>query len=128
MTKNVKTIHVDESLYDAKSTMLKHQIRHLPVVNGKKLIGILSLTNIMSLSFGQVFVGEEQTDQAMMDLMTIKHVMREHLKTINVSNSIAEVADIFIKEEFHTLPVVDGENLTGIITTTDMIKFFVTNY
>jgi len=128
MTKNVKTIHVEESLYDAKSTMLKHQIRHLPVVNGKKLIGILSLTDIMRLSFGQVFVGEEQTDQAMMDLMTIEHVMREHPKTINVSNSIAEVADIFIKEEFHALPVVDGENLAGIITTTDMIKFFVTNY
>ncbi len=82
----------------------------------------------MRLSFGQVFVGEEQTDQAMMDLMTIEHVMREHPKTINVSNSIAEVADIFIKEEFHALPVVDGENLAGIITTTDMVKFFVTNY
>ena len=89
------------------------------------MIGILSLTDIMRLSFGQVYVGQEDADQAMMDLMTIEHVMRVHPKTISADHNIKEVAEMFTREEFHALPVVENEELVGIITTTDLIKYFI---
>lgn len=125
MTTNVKTIKLTDSLYDAKSLMMRKKIRHLPVVNGNKLVGILSLTDIMRLSFGQVFIGQEDTDQAMMDMLNIEQIMREHPKTVSSDMAIEEVAKIFTTEEFHALPVVDMKGLVGIITTTDLIKYFI---
>lgn len=127
MTSNVKTIDVDASLYDAKSVMLRKRIRHLPVVRKGKLVGILSLTDIMRLSFGQVYVGQEDTDQAMMDMLTIEQIMREHPKTVEANTPIGDVAKIFTTEEFHALPVKENDQLVGIITTTDLIRYFLEN-
>lgn len=125
MTKKVKTISVTKSLYDAKSIMLRNKIRHLPVVKNGKMVGILSLTDIMRLSFGQVYVGQDDTDQAMMDMLTIEQVMKDQLKTVTTSTPIEEVAKIFTSEEYHALPVMENDELAGIITTTDLIKFFI---
>jgi len=125
MTSNVKTVDINDSLYDAKSIMLRKKIRHLPVLNKTKLVGILSLTDIMRLSFGQVFVGQEDTDQAMMDMLNIEQIMREHPRTVDEKMTIEDVAKIFATEEFHALPVVGLKGLVGIITTTDLIKYFL---
>lgn len=125
MTTNVKTVDINDSLYDAKSIMLRKKIRHLPVLNNTRLVGILSLTDIMRLSFGQVFVGQEDTDQAMMDMLNIEQIMREHPRTVDEKMTIQEVAQIFTLEEFHALPVVGLKGLVGIITTTDLIKYFI---
>lgn len=125
MTSNVKTIDINDSLYDAKSIMLRKKIRHLPVLNKTRLVGILSLTDIMRLSFGQVFVGQEDTDQAMMDMLNIEQTMREHPRTIDEKMTIQDTAEIFALEEFHALPVVGLKGLVGIVTTTDLIKYFI---
>lgn len=125
MTSNVKTIDINDSLYDAKSIMLRKKIRHLPVLNKTRLVGILSLTDIMRLSFGQVFVGQEDTDQAMMDMLNIEQIMREHPRTIDEKMTIQDAAEIFALEEFHALPVVGLKGLVGIVTTTDLIKYFI---
>jgi signal-transduction protein with cAMP-binding, CBS, and nucleotidyltransferase domain len=125
MTSNVKTIDIKDSLYDAKSIMLRKKIRHLPVLNKTRLVGILSLTDIMRLSFGQVFVGQEDTDQAMMDMLNIEQIMREHPRTIDEKMTIQDAAEIFALEEFHALPVVGLKGLVGIVTTTDLIKYFI---
>ena len=125
MTSNVKTIDIKDSLYDAKSIMLRKKIRHLPVLNKTRLVGILSLTYIMRLSFGQLFVGQEDTDQAMMDMLNIEQIMREHPRTIDEKMTIQDAAEIFALEEFHALPVVGLKGLVGIVTTTDLIKYFI---
>ena len=124
-TSNVKTIDINDSLYDAKSIMLRKKIRHLPVLNKTRLVGILSLTDIMRLSFGQVFVGQEDTDQAMMDMLNIEQIMREHPRTIDEKMTIQDAAEIFAQEEYHALPVVGLKGLVGIVTTTDLIKYFI---
>ena len=124
-TSNVKTIDIKDSLYDAKSIMLRKKIRHLPVLNKTRLVGILSLTYIMRLSFGQLFVGQEDTDQAMMDMLNIEQIMREHPRTIDEKMTIQDAAEIFALEEFHALPVVGLKGLVGIVTTTDLIKYFI---
>jgi len=51
MSRHLYTVNLDNSLYEAKKTFDKHKIRHLPVVKGRKLVGILSLTDIMRLRF-----------------------------------------------------------------------------
>ena len=123
MTSSVLTVDVEESLFEAKKLFDEKKIRHLPVLKGGKLVGILSLTDIMRLSFGDTY-GEDQAgiDNVMYDMLSIDEVMKANPVSIEESNSIKEAAEIFANNEFHALPVLSNGKLTGIVTTTDIIR------
>lgn len=123
MTKSVLTVEVSDSLFNAKETFDKNKIRHLPVIEGGKLVGILSLTDIMRLSFGDTY-GEDQAgvDNVMYDMLSISEVMKADPISVNTSSTIEEAAKIFSANEFHALPVLENGKLAGIVTTTDIIK------
>lgn len=126
MSKEVFTINVSESLFSAKEKFGKFGIRHLPVLEDKKLVGMLSLTDILRLSFGDTYgVDEAGIDNVMYDMLTIEQVMKTKLISVKPEQSIHDVAEIFATKEFHALPVVDKGLLIGIVTTTDVIRFLL---
>ncbi len=129
MTKDVITVNVNNSLKEANDTFSKNNIRHIPVVSGETLIGILSKTDILRISFGDTF-GDEQTgsDEAIFDMLSINQVMKHSPLTVSSENTVKEAAEILADKEFHALPVVDNDKLVGIITTTDIIKYFLEQY
>ncbi|WP_421764834.1 CBS domain-containing protein [Ekhidna sp.] len=129
MTKDVHTVNITHSLKEANELFNKHHIRHIPVVSGDKLIGILSQTDILRISFGNTF-GDEQSgsDEAIFDMLSINQVMKHSPETLSPEDTIKDAAEIFSKREFHALPVVQNEKLVGIITTTDIINYFIELY
>lgn len=128
MTANVHTVGIHEDLRQVRDRLQENNIRHLPVVSGDKLVGILSRTDILRLSFGSVFTGQEEADEAIFDMLTIEQVMVNNPRTVQAEDTIQDVAEVFTREEFHALPVVDGEKLVGIVTTTDIIKYLLEQY
>lgn len=128
MTSSVLTVDVEESLFDVKKIFDENKIRHLPVIREGKLVGILSLTDIMRLSFGDTY-GEDQAgiDNVMYDMLTIDEVMKANPISVDESSSIREAAEIFANNEFHALPVLSNGKLTGIVTTTDIIRALLVN-
>ena len=129
MTKDVLTINVTNSLKEANAIFSKHNIRHIPVVSGDNLIGILSKTDILRISFGNTF-GEDQvgSDEAIFDMLSINQVMKHSPITVGPEDTLKEAAEVLADKEFHALPVVEGEKLVGIITTTDIIKYFLDQF
>jgi len=128
MTRDVFTIEMEGPLSEAQKSMTDHHLRHLPVVKDRKLVGILSLTDIQRLSFSNTFgEGELDADDAIYGMLNIAQVMRRHPNTVQMTQSIREVAVILTEEEYHALPVMSGEDLVGIITTTDIIKHLLKN-
>lgn len=125
MTKNLVTISNKGSLDDAERLMRKNHIRHLPVVKSGKLVGIISLTDILRLSFGDTYQDNEEVDVAVFNMLTLESVMVNHPTTITVNQTVLDAAEILAEKEFHALPVIEGEKVVGIVTTTDLIKFFV---
>ena len=131
MSKSVYTVDSEsDSLYDAQKLMESKHIRHVPVVSGKKLTGMISLTDIQRISFGANLEGEKNTiDHAMFEMLSINQVMKHEPRTVTPEATIREVAEQLAIEEFHALPVVDNENnLKGIVTTTDMVRFLIDQY
>lgn len=128
MTADVSTVSVHESLRDVRDRLQNKQVRHLPVVSGDKLVGILSRTDIMRLSFGGVFAGQEGADEAIFDMLSIEQVMVSEPRTVQAEDTVQDVAEVFAAEEFHALPVMEGEKLAGIVTTTDVIKYLLEMY
>ncbi|MEO9805813.1 MAG: CBS domain-containing protein [Reichenbachiella sp.] len=129
MTRDVLTIDVNQSLHEVNEILAKNHIRHLPVVSGEELVGIISQTDILRISFGNTFgAGQEDADEAIFDMLSINQVMKHEPMIIGQNQTIREAAQIFTEQEFHALPVLDGDKIVGIVTTTDIIKYFLEAY
>lgn len=128
MTANVSVANENDSLRDVMATFEREKIRHMPVTKGNEVVGIISATDLNRLTFGGLFENQNEADDAVMEMLSVPQVMTAKPITINVDDSIKEVAEIFSKENFHALPVVDGNTLKGIVTTTDIIKYMLEQY
>ena len=128
MTTHLYTAKEDDTLFDAATIIKKHHIRHLPVVKGKEIRGIISSSDINRLTFGRLFEGQEEVDEAVFEMLSIDQVMAHNVRTVTPETTIREVAEIFAKEDFHSLPVVDHGELKGIVTTTDVIRYMLEQY
>ncbi|MDX1315321.1 MAG: CBS domain-containing protein [Eudoraea sp.] len=126
MTAEVITLKPNDSLEKAEHLFKKHKIRHIPVVDKKRLVGMLSMNDLLRISFADgAFREEEDVSSSLYEMFTIPQLMRNRLTTVNPDNSIREVAEIFVQSEYHSLPVVSGQSLVGIVTTTDLIKYLL---
>jgi len=128
MTKNVLTVSISDSLRHANALMKEKNIRHIPVVNGNKLVGILSKTDIMRLSFGDLYESQAGTDEAMFDMLNIGQVMVHDPVTADKEETVKEVAEKLAAAEYHALPVTEDGNIIGIVTTTDIIRYLLEQY
>ena len=128
MTKNVHTVNVNETLKTVSNIFNTEKIHHLPVTNGKEIIGIISSTDFSRLNFGSLYDQSGSSQAAVLESLTIEQVMTHNPTVVNSSDSIKEVAEVFAKASFHALPVVENGDLVGIVTTTDMIKFLIAQY
>jgi CBS domain-containing protein len=128
MTKDVYCVQENQKLTEVLELFRKHKIRHLPVLNGKKISGIISRTDINRLTFGALFENQEGADEAVLEILSIPQVMTSKPRVVQQDETIKSVAEIFASEEFHALPVVDNEELKGIVTTTDIIRYMLDQY
>ncbi|MDP2159647.1 MAG: CBS domain-containing protein [Flavobacterium sp.] len=129
MTKNVVRINTTDDLTKAELLFKKHHIRHIPVVNDNKIIGMLSYTDLLRISFVDAVDDEDDVvDVTVYNMFTVEQVMAKKLTTVSPDTTIKEVAEILAAKEFHALPVVEGDLLVGIVTTTDLIKYLINQY
>jgi len=128
MTKNVATVQVSDDLHDVIDLVKKNHIRHVPVLEGHDVVGIISSTDINRLTFSSLFENQEGADEAILEMLTISQVMTQKPRTVDAALSIRDVAEILASEEYHALPVVENGQLAGIVTTTDVIKYMLEQY
>ncbi|MNS57590.1 inosine 5'-monophosphate dehydrogenase [compost metagenome] len=128
MTKTVYTVEDTDDLRKVVDLLKQHSIRHIPVVKGKEVVGIISRSDINRLTFGALFDNQDGTDEAILDMLTVPQVMTSKPRTLTSETTIRDLAEIFTLEEFHALPVVDNGELKGIVTTTDVVKYLLEQY
>ena len=129
MTKKVITLSKGDSLEKAELLFKNKHIRHIPVVKGSAIIGMLSYTDLLRISFADAIdEDEEYVDAIVYEMFTIEQVMARNLVSVSSITTIKEVAEILSKKEFHALPVVDNDNLVGIVTTTDLINYMLEQF
>jgi len=129
MTQNVVTLKKKDSLETAEKLFKKYHIRHIPVVNGNTIVGMLSYTDLLRISFADSICEENDfADSTVYNMFTLEQIMVKKIVSVSPSNSIKQVAEIFAKSEFHALPVVDKNILVGIVTTTDLINYLLKQF
>ncbi len=129
MTKNVVKLNLSDDLTKAEMLFKKHHIRHIPVVYSNKIVGMLSYTDLLRISFADAIDDDEDVvDTTVYNMFTVEQVMAKKIVAISPDTAIKEAAEILAKKEFHALPVCEGELLVGIVTTTDLINYLIDQY
>lgn len=129
MTKNVVTLSVKDDLLAAEKLFKKHHIRHIPVTSGEKILGMLSYTDLMRISFvDAISENEKEIDSMVYNMFSLEQVMANNVISVTSKNTIQDVAEFLAEKEFHALPVLDNGKLVGIVTTTDLINYLLAQY
>jgi hypothetical protein len=128
MTKEVVTLTTKNNLSDAESLFREHGVRHLPVVNGNQLVGILSYSDLLKISFSELSDDEKRIDTAVFDMYTIEQVMAKNPVSVSPDKTIREVTELLAEQSFHSVPVTENGELKGVVTTTDLLKYFLEQY
>ncbi|WP_298488592.1 CBS domain-containing protein [uncultured Maribacter sp.] len=129
MTKEVITLNTVDSLDKAEHLFKKHHIRHIPIVNGEEVKGILSYTDLLRISFADsVDEDDDSVETVVYNMFTLEQVMAKNLVSVTSKTTIREVAQLLSKKEFHAIPVIDDKKLVGIISTTDLLNYMLEQF
>tara|TARA_R100001369_G_scaffold92670_2_gene139052 strand:+ start:377 stop:766 length:390 start_codon:yes stop_codon:yes gene_type:complete len=123
MSKDILALNRTDDLEHAELLFKRHNIRHIPVVSGEVIIGMLSYTDLLRISFADaVDESDNEVDTLVYNMFTIDQVMAKNIIRVDSETSIKQVAEILVSKIFHALPLIDNGSLVGIVTTTDLIN------
>lgn len=129
MSKDLITLRFRDDLETAEHLFKHHKIRHIPVVKNGMLKGMLSYTDLLRISFADAFGEDEMSvDSVVYNMFTIEQVMVKNVVTMPSTSTVKQVADMLSKKEFHAIPIVDDGKLVGIVTSTDLIRFLLSQF
>ena len=113
MAKNVKTVKTDDTVHAAVQKMNKFDIGSVIVVSSGRPIGIITETNIMRR------IVEPRMDPA---TVWAKDIMSSPLTTIDENTPLEEAAKLMVDKKITRIPVMKGDKLVGLISSTDILK------
>lgn len=124
MSRHLITITHGDPISKIRKTFTDSGVGHLPVVSGGKLVGIVSWTDLMRVSFGDAFgQGTAAVDATLDHTIKLEDIMQSDPVTLDHTATIRDATTVLTQAKFHSLPIVDGEHLVGIVTSTDLISY-----
>lgn len=128
MKTHVVTLNADSKLGFANDIMYLGRIRHLPVVRGEEVVGILTQRDLYRSSLTSILTSWKENKE-FLDSVKVSEVMTKHVITVSPDTAVEEAAQIMIDKKVGCLPVVkNGNRLIGLITETDILQYFVDEY
>ena len=122
MTTEMVTVKETDTLLDAIMFFVRSTFRHLPVVRGRQLVGVITERDVKQYA-PSVLSGISAEDyNSIMETTPISRVMARTPITVRPEQSVLEAAKLLYVKRLGCLPVVQDGELVGIITTTDMLK------
>ena len=118
MNAPVHIVSPDATVAHARNLMVRHHISRLPVVENGVLVGILTKKDIAY----RMRRGEPAWRRRPLDRIPVGALMTENPVVVRPDTGVNEIARIFIRQNFSSVPVVDDDGMAGIITKTDLMK------
>ncbi len=125
MTPNPVVITPKTSLIDAYTVMCDNEIRRLPVVEQGELVGIITMSDILR---SVPNLSEDETDTAtrlLLVTLTVVDLMTSEPVTILPDDTIQDAAELMLENQVSGIPVLQGDQVVGIITESDIFKLVV---
>ncbi len=126
MNKNPVTVTPDTLVIDAKKIMKEHGFRRLPVLKGKKLVGIVTLNALREAQPSSATSLSIHELNYLLAKMTVADIMSKKVITCPPDIPLEKAALLGTRHRIGAMPVVDEGKLVGIITESDMYRAFLT--
>ena len=115
MTPDPATVGPQDSIILARRLLDSNFIHHLPVVEGGRLVGIVSSSDLLKLHL-------LDDHHSIYERVTVDQIMETNVVVINKGSTLRDAAEKLCMGHFHALPVVDRRrHLIGIVTASDLI-------
>lgn len=125
MTPSPVSVQAGQSLAEAAALMRGNDFHHLPVVEGSSLVGILSTTDLMKASYPDA---DDPRDAGLLDRSVAIRDLMQPPQHVEDTQTIRDAVGILAEGRFHSLPVVSGGTLVGIVTSTDLLRYLQEQY
>ncbi|GAX01958.1 CBS domain-containing protein [Secundilactobacillus silagei] len=130
MTAKIITISPETKVNMAINLMKDHQIHRLPVIDGDKLVGIVTEGIIRAASPSKATSLSIYEVNYLLNKMTVADIMEKNVKTIAKDAQLEDAISMMRHHDIGVLPVMDTDQVVGIITTNDILDGFldITDY
>ena len=125
MTPEPVTVSEQDSMGEALLVMRRHQIRHLPVVNGNLLVGIVTDRDLRRASPSLLSGIAEDKYQEVIESTPVSRIMTREPFTVRLDTDLVDAVRILVDKRISSLPVVNGAELVGIFTEIDALRVLV---
>jgi len=122
MTTDVATIGRNDELTIGDDIMKMKRLRHLPVVEEGRLVGMLTQRDLFHAALSIALNFGEKAQKEFLKTVVVKEVMTEEVLTIDPGADVKEAARLLIEHKIGCLPVVENGKLVGLVTETDLLR------
>ena len=122
MTLQVEALEADQSLLDAVLLLRKSRFRHIPVLDRGRLAGVITERDLWRFSPTMLIPLSQKDYNRVFEETTIGKVMTREPKTIAPDAPLTEAVDLMFQNRLGCLPVMEADQLVGIITVRDMLR------
>lgn len=125
MQTQVVRISSEERLSTVEDIMTLGGVRHMPVVRGGELVGVVSERDLLRASLSNLNAFGSEQRRAFLHAVEITRVMSEPPIVIGEEDTVEAAARVLGERKIGCLPVVDGDGkLVGLVTETDVLRYF----
>jgi CBS domain-containing membrane protein len=123
MMGNPVTLKPEDTLDLANDIISLGRIRHIPVVEDGRLIGLLSERDLIGAAATKIFGLKQKHKSALLKTVLIKDVMKKKVITIKSNTPIKDAAHLMADKKIGCVPVIESGTLVGLLTTTDILRY-----
>ena len=126
MPKGVFTVEFNDTIHKADMLMRTENVRHIPVLNDGKYIGMVTERKIIEYNLKHLYDYDENDEvSGGMLISDFENIMRKDFPMVYPEDSVLKATELMAKKKIDVLPVVDWDkNFIGIITSIDLLLFF----
>ena len=117
------TLRPEDTLDLANDVISLGRIRHIPVVDAGRLVGLLSERDLMGAAASHVFGLKQKSKSALLKSVLIRDVMKKRVVTVAPETSIKDAAHLMADKKIGCVPVVINGAIVGLVTTTDILRY-----
>jgi acetoin utilization protein AcuB len=125
MTTNPVTVASSTTLPEAYWLMIENGIRRLLVVDGGKLVGIVTMEDLRGSFHTDIIAINPLKVNQILSEMPVRQLMSKDPITIDTDSSVIQAAQTMLEHRISTLPVIEAGKVVGIITESDLFRVLV---
>lgn len=126
MATQVRTLGRNDTLDVADDLMTMGRFRHLPVLDGSRVVGVVSQRDLFRSALTAAVLGfGKRAQKAILHTLRVKEVMSEPAITVPPETTVEDASRLMLETKIGCLPVVDGGALVGLVTETDALRHYL---